>query len=153
MLYRFSILVLLILMNHLSATAQQTGKVKGQAVEGATISLLKASDSSLVKLAVAGASGIFELEQVNIGEYFLQVSAVGYQTYYTTAFALKTENEIYDLKAVPLSKSSDELKAVTVTASKRMIEVKPDRTIVNVDAGISNAGATAIEVLEKSPGI
>ena len=153
MLYRFSILVLLILMNHLSATAQQTGKVKGQAVEGATISLLKASDSSLVKLAVAGASGIFELEQVNIGEYFLQVSAVGYQTYYTTAFALKTENEIYDLKAVPLSKSSDELKAVTVTASKRMIEVKPDRTIVNVDAGISNAGATAMEVLEKSPGI
>ncbi len=153
MLYRFSILVLLILMNHLSATAQQTGKVKGQAVEGATISLLKASDSSLVKLAVAGASGIFELEQVNIGEYFLQVSAVGYQTYYTTAFALKTENEIYDLKAVPLSKSSEELKAVTVTASKRMIEVKPDRTIVNVDAGISNAGATAMEVLEKSPGI
>ncbi len=153
MLYRFSILVLLILMNNFSAIAQQTGKVKGQAVEGATISLLKASDSSLVKLAIAGTSGIFELEQVNIGAYLLQVSAVGYKTYYTTAFTLKTENETHDLKTVPLSKNSDELKAVTVTASKRMIEVKPDRTIVNVDAGISNAGATAMEVLEKSPGI
>ncbi|MCG7859703.1 carboxypeptidase-like regulatory domain-containing protein, partial [Flavihumibacter sediminis] len=94
-------------MNNLSAIAQQTGKVKGQAVEGATISLLNASDSSLVKLAVAGASGMFELEQVYLGEYLLQVSAVGYQTYYTTAFALKTENENYDLKVVPLSKNSD----------------------------------------------
>ena len=34
-----------------------------------------------------------------------------------------------------------------------MIEQKIDRTIVNVDAAVSNVGATALEVLEKSPGV
>ncbi len=152
MLYRFSFLMLMLLMNT-SVFAQQTAKVKGQAVEGATISLLKATDSSLVKLAVAGASGLFEIDQISSGEYLVQVTAVGFKPFYSSPFILQNENETYDLKAVPLTKSSDELTAVTVTASKRLIEVKPDRTIVNVDAGISNAGATAMEVLEKSPGI
>jgi outer membrane receptor protein involved in Fe transport len=31
--------------------------------------------------------------------------------------------------------------------------VKPDKTVVNVDAAVTNVGATALEVLEKSPGI
>src|SRR5205085_2108408 len=34
-----------------------------------------------------------------------------------------------------------------------LIENKIDRTVVNVDAAPTNAGATALEVLEKSPGI
>jgi hypothetical protein len=34
-----------------------------------------------------------------------------------------------------------------------LIERKLDKTIVNVDAAISNAGTTALEVLEKAPGV
>jgi len=45
------------------------------------------------------------------------------------------------------------LGGVTVTSRKPLIEQKIDRTIVNVDAAVSNVGATALEVLEKSPGI
>lgn len=42
---------------------------------------------------------------------------------------------------------------VVVTAKKPFIETKIDKTIVNVDASPTSAGATAMEVLEKSPGI
>ena len=51
---------------------------------------------------------------------------------------------------MPLAKS---IQAVTVVSKKPLIEQKLDRTIVNVDAAASNVGATALEVLEKSPGI
>ena len=34
-----------------------------------------------------------------------------------------------------------------------LIERKIDRTVINVDAAISNEGSTALEVLEKSPGV
>src|SRR5688500_5348059 len=34
-----------------------------------------------------------------------------------------------------------------------MIEQKIDKTVINVDAAISNAGTTALDVLEKSPGV
>ncbi|RYY57244.1 MAG: TonB-dependent receptor [Chitinophagaceae bacterium] len=45
------------------------------------------------------------------------------------------------------------LKGVTVESKRPLIEQRADRTIVNVDASISNVGVTALEVLEKSPGV
>ncbi|HEY1166478.1 MAG TPA: outer membrane beta-barrel family protein [Chitinophaga sp.] len=46
-----------------------------------------------------------------------------------------------------------QLKDVTVTGRKPLVETRLDRTIVNVDALISNAGTSALDVLEKSPGV
>lgn len=46
-----------------------------------------------------------------------------------------------------------ELKEVKVVARKRLIEQKIDKMVVNVDAAVTNAGTTAMDVLEKSPGI
>jgi hypothetical protein len=40
-----------------------------------------------------------------------------------------------------------------VIAKKPLIELKLDKTVVNVDAAVTNVGATALEVLEKSPGV
>ena len=40
-----------------------------------------------------------------------------------------------------------------MTAKKPLIEQKPDRTIINVEASVTNVGNSALEVLEKSPGI
>ena len=44
-----------------------------------------------------------------------------------------------------------DLGGVTVTAQRPFIETKIDKTVVNVDASPTSAGATALEVLEKSP--
>ena len=48
---------------------------------------------------------------------------------------------------------SQELKEVKVVARKKLIEQKIDKTVINVDAAISNTGTTALDVLEKSPGV
>lgn len=45
------------------------------------------------------------------------------------------------------------LQEVVVRGSKPLVQIFPDRTIINVDAAVSNTGATVLEVLEKSPGI
>jgi outer membrane receptor protein involved in Fe transport len=42
---------------------------------------------------------------------------------------------------------------VKVTSKRPLIEQRIDRTIVNVDASITNIGTSALEVLEKSPGV
>jgi outer membrane receptor protein involved in Fe transport len=42
---------------------------------------------------------------------------------------------------------------VTVVGKRPLIENKIDKTVVNVDASPTNAGLTALEVLEKSPGV
>src|SRR5206468_2729461 len=46
-----------------------------------------------------------------------------------------------------------ELKAVTVTTTKPMVEVKADKTILNVEGTINATGNDALELLRKSPGV
>jgi hypothetical protein len=42
---------------------------------------------------------------------------------------------------------------IVVNSQRKPIERRADKTIVNVDAFISNTGSNALEVLEKSPGV
>ena len=64
------------------------------------------------------------------------------------AFAQNAEKKQPD--SVPQRK---ELATVTVTGKRPLIEQKIDRTIVNVDAMLSNNGASALDVLENAPGV
>ncbi len=142
-----------LLMVSAFAQAQQNAKVSGMAMEGATISLLHVADSSVAKLAIAGSNGAFEIDQLNFGTYRLSVTAVGFKHFMSEAFELSAKQAEKKFSTITMEADNKELGTVTVVAKKPMIEIKPDRTIVNVDAGISNAGATAMEVLEKSPGV
>jgi hypothetical protein len=144
---------------NLAAQAQQkTGKVAGvvggadkAAIQAATVTLLKAKDSSVVKMSVSDKAGKFEFDQVADGKYLLLVSAVGHVKKYTPAF--EVTGLAVEVAPVALAGESKDLKAVTVTASRPMIEQKIDRTVVNVEASVTNVGANALEVLEKAPGV
>lgn len=63
----------------------------------------------------------------------------------------KDSNEIK--KSLISTDSVHQLKQVVVSSKKPLFEVKIDKTVINVDAAASNAGANVIEVLEKSPGV
>src|SRR4030095_7614481 len=78
-------------------------------------------------------------------------SAVGYEKNYSKKLEVTTGP--MELAPVVLTTRNNNLKAVTVNARKPMIEQKMDSMIVNVDAFVSNAGANALEALEKSPGV
>ena len=80
-------------------------------------------------------------------------NSIGHAKTYSSSFnvtAQKSAVEVGTLQLVPVNKS---LKEVVVNSKKQFIERKTDRVIVNVDASISSAGSTALEVLEKSPGV
>jgi len=144
---------------NLTAIAQQkTAKVAGTvggadkaAIQAATVTLLKAKDSAVVKMSVSDKTGKFEFENIPEGKYLLLVSAVGHAKQYTPAF--EVAGTAVEVAPVALAGESKDLKAVTVTASRPMIEQKIDRTVVNVEASVTNVGANALEVLEKAPGV
>ncbi len=65
----------------------------------------------------------------------------------------RAEPEELRLPVVLLQRRDQTLAAINITAVKPPVQQLPDRVIINVDAGITNAGSTVLEVLEKSPGI
>jgi hypothetical protein len=154
------ILTVLVLTGSLLTGYAQTGigKVSGKVgdvnqanLNSASISLLKAKDSSVIKMSVAK-EGRFEFENIPAGKYLLLATAVGHVKKYSKPFDL-AEGANVEAEALVLTPVTKELGAVTVSASRPPVEQKIDRVVVNVEASITNAGTTALDVLEKSPGI
>ncbi|MBI3138429.1 MAG: TonB-dependent receptor [Sphingobacteriales bacterium] len=138
-----------------SKTARLSGQVQdvsGKPLPGVTISLFRIADSSMLKTAITGKEGRYEFENLSGDNYLLQASAIGYDAAKATIVIAEDGGDA-EAAAFILAVASKNMEGVTVTAKKPFIETKIDRTIVNVDASPTNAGATALEVLEKSPGI
>ena len=124
-----------------------------KALPYATVELLRGKDSLLVKASITDSSGLAVFEQVNDGVYLIRVSIVNYAPQHTSLFQLPLTESSGQLPAVVLEPATTSLQGVTVTARKPFIQQLPGKTIINVDAGITNVGTTAMEVLEKSPGV
>lgn len=136
-------------------TAKITGRVMqtgNKPVEFATITLLKAKDSSLVKGAIADINGQYEFEQIKQGKYLIAAAYVGMTKAYSKPFEIKTSAPV-TIETLSLGTDAKNLKEVNVTAKKPFIEQRADKMVVNVENSIIGAGGTAMEVLEKSPGV
>lgn len=159
LLTQFSILVTLAIpilgFSQASPKHAILGKVMAnqQPIEAASISLLSAKDSAIVKMAASDKEGLFELNNVKEGKYLVVVQAVGYLKYAGEGFTISTNSADYQVPVINLLSDKTDLQTVTVVAKKQLVEQKIDRTIINVDASPSNVGISALDVLEKSPGI
>ena len=150
---------LLLTFTALTSRAQSDARIsgtvadsKGQLLEASTITLLQTKDSSRVKTTVTDKAGHFRFDHVPAGKYLVMASSVGYGVLYSTPFDLAVTGT-HNLPPMVLTASGTSLQAFAVVAKRPFIEQKADRTIINVDASPSNAGSTAMDVLEKSPGI
>ena len=145
----------------LAGYAQEaTGKISGQVgddgqkpIEAATISLLNAHDSSQTKVTVTNKAGHFELNNIHEGRYLVSASSIGHTTTYSAPFEISATQSSVTLSPLILPSATSNLQSVAVVGKRPLIEQKSDRMIINVDAAASNAGSTALEVLERSPGI
>lgn len=125
----------------------------GKPLAAVTVTLHQAADSKLVKTAVTDKDGNYEFERIAEGEYLVMYSAVGFDKSQSDKFLINAGNSSKSLAALQLTPAVKGLSEVTLTSKRPFIEAKIDKTVVNVDASPTNAGATALEVLEKSPGV
>ena len=125
----------------------------GEPKELASVSLIGVSDTAVLKMGVTDKSGQFQIISVPFGTYRIVISAVGFQNTISRSFELSATQANYTIEKVDLKPTPKALQNVTVSTKKQMIEQTLDKTIINVDASPTNAGLTALEVLEKSPGI
>lgn len=123
-------------------------------VENATVELLRSKDSVLIKTALTDKNGVAEFENIAFNSYIIQVTAVGFNTDYSKPFMVSESQNLLELPSVRLSlKQAAQLQNVIVTAKKPFIQKLSDRIVVNVESSPVNAGSSAIEILERSPGV
>ncbi len=123
----------------------------GKLLPAVTIALLNSKDSLVAKLAVSNDKGVYTIPIATSGKYIIKATAVTYQTTFSNPFDVAGSNK--EIAPIILKKSEQKLKDVVVTGKRTMVEVKADRTIVNVEGTINAVGSDVIELLRKSPGV
>ncbi len=147
---------LLVILTSFGASSQKiTGTIKddqGKALSGATVTLQRAKDSSVAKIAATNASGRYDFINIQAGKYFVATSYVSYLNKRSSLFEVEGTGDV-TVPEIVLEKASTNLQDVTVTSKKPMIEVKADKTILNIEGTINAVGSDALELLRKAPGV
>ena len=122
-------------------------------IEDVYLNLLNQKDSSLAKIGISEKNGQATIDDIKPGRYFLTASKVGYEKYTSEVITIDENNNNITLSPIELSKSDHALKEVEISYKKPLIERQFDKLIVNVENSILAAGSSALEVLERAPGV
>lgn len=120
-----------------------------QGLPGANVLLLRVQDSTLVKGGITDGKGIFVLDNVQRGSYLFSIRYIGFETQYQP---ISLEEDL-DMGMIKMKVIATELDEVMVTADIPLFEQKIDRMVVNVQKSLTSAGGSALDVLERSPGV
>lgn len=153
---------LIFLFISITSFAQPSGRsisgvvkdTQNEPIPGATIKLVKLPDSTLIQGKIANGNGKFEFINLPNASYALTITAIGNKPYKSVSITLDDAHPTVVLPIIILLPAKNiDLKEVTVTAKKPLVEQEIDRTVINVEAMVSAATSNTLEVLEKTPGI
>ena len=155
------LILLLITANFLTAQNQFNGNISLRVLndrkiplENTSASLIISKDSSLYKTGISDKNGLVEFSYVKPGNYLVKISAANFEEKYSLLIPVDETNSNISLPDMVMEvNKASQLKAVTVTAKKPFIQKLGDRLVVNVENSIVSAGSSAMDVLERSPGV
>ena len=147
----------LLLCSTLTAFSQITVQgtirdIKSTPLGFAGIGLLSAKDSLLVKGALSDENGAFVITDVIPGEYRILASLMGYEKTYSDVFNLTADNKTATVD-MTLKEMENLLAEAVIVAQRPLFEQKADRLVMNVANSPVAAGGTAMEILQKMPGV
>jgi iron complex outermembrane receptor protein len=147
-----TLLLFLLAMLPMGGFAQQftlvVVKENAQPADGATVKLKQANRQ--VSMIISNAHGQARFQNIAQGTFSFSVTYTGYQPQTTRSY---TTSENIKQDTIQMQALSTALKEVNITAKTPPVEVKQGKVIINVEASVTNVGATVLEVLEKSPGV
>ncbi|MEE1945294.1 outer membrane beta-barrel protein [Pedobacter sp. KR3-3] len=119
----------------------------------ATVILKNEQDTSIVQSTQSNDQGRFTFKNVEPGNYLIKISMIGFETFVRSGILIDAGPKQATLGVIRLRVSPQMLNNVIVKGTTPRIERRIDRTIVNVDQNIANAGSTVLEVMKKLPGV
>ncbi|GAC1592652.1 MAG: outer membrane beta-barrel family protein [Ginsengibacter sp.] len=151
----FAFLLFLFFINYSHAQSKIHGQIIDKdnlAISNANVLLLRAKDSAMIKGIVTSKDGNYQFFNIPKGKYLITSSFSGLQQLFSKPVEVN-ENDNISIETFKLIPIDAQLKNVIVITKKPLFEQKIDRMIVNVANSITSAGNTALEILERSPGI
>lgn len=125
----------------------------GLPLNSASVAVVRAADSSVVKGAKSDATGSFEIKGVPVGNYFLKVTYVGMKTKIITPIVISDEKPTVEISRIDLATANLRTEDIEVTAERSPVEFTAGKTVINVDKTLVASGGNALDVLKTSSAV
>jgi len=121
-------------------------------LEFTNIVLFNLPDSTQALGTVTNSSGIFELNNIPSGKYYLRISFIGYDNHFTEELQIKN-NLTVDLGKIYLNPVSYGVSDIVVSGERAPISYEIDRKVINVSDNFAASSGTAVDILENVPSV
>ena len=133
--------------------AEITGVVRDiefrEPIPYATISV-KNTDGEIVTGTVSSADGAFKIEELQPGNYILEVQFMGYKKFFQEV-KISSAREDIELGTIYLEAEVAQLDNVEIVAERSTIEQRIDRKVIHVGKDLTTAGPTASDIMGNLP--
>lgn len=119
-------------------------------LEYATVALKSSEDSSLVTGTITNSEGVFFLEKIPYGTYFLEVDFIGFESMAFYDITLSKEQPSYDAGTVILT-TGEELTELQVKGEKSLMENHIDKKVFNASESEVSKGGTGLDLMRTVP--
>lgn len=159
--YRILLATVLLLVAYGSIFSQQTGQLKGlvkdvvteKPIEFSTVSVFKNSDSTLQTGAVTDIQGMFLIDQIPYGNYYVKIEFIGFAPLIVNDIIISETAKLVDLAEIKLAAFSKNMDQFEFVDEKELMETKIDKKVYNVSKDISVQGGTGLDVVKNMPSI
>jgi len=109
-------------------------------------------DSSFVSGTITSEEGRFSLSKIKSGNYYLEVSFIGYNTTKQSLF-IGNLTEYLDVKNIEIEENSTSLQEVVVTGKTTEISEKMDKKTFSLKDNISQSGGSVLQAMQNLPSV
>jgi len=154
---KFKLLFMLLMGTLFSVQAQKIGTLSGKVSDNSNMPISYASivlkeDNKIITGGITDESGAFEIKNLDLKKYTVDIQFIGYKAYHSTA-DFTTGQKSITLPKIVLEEEATQLSGVNVVAERSTVEQKIDRKVINVGKDLTTAGATASEIMNNIPSV
>jgi hypothetical protein len=124
----------------------------GAPVSFANVQLRVYPDASLAGTAISDTRGNFVLEVASPGTYRVHVARIGYRSLSSDVLTL-AQGARLQVAPLVLQPEAVAMEQIAVEAQRALYQQQADRLIINIESSPTLSGASALQVLERSPGV
>ncbi len=142
--------------NDLKAEAGLTGKVIEKGTDSpmayVNIILFFSDDSSQAAGVVSNSDGVFSINNLNPGNYYLELSFIGFHKKVISDIDLN-RGKTTDIGTIILSPKTFEIDDVVVESQRAAVTYEIDKKVINVSEQLTSTSGSAVDILENVPSV
>jgi outer membrane receptor protein involved in Fe transport len=125
----------------------------GEPMEFVNVLLLDFGNKNALHGGTTDVQGMFYIENIPTGQYYLELSYIGFEEKETAVFTITKELPNINLETIGIEVNSNLLDEVEVKAEKSIYQMEIDRKVYNVEKDIMSQTSSATEILQNIPSI